>query len=117
MTLRIVTNDRVAPEPVVYNETDYIKDMKFLGIAVPFDEAGPVVSSVDEVREHAGFYADECERQYRNYLVDSYMDLLPKCHVCGAVVEEDERCAFDLDMNPHHEPNYCCGYHGCALEV
>jgi len=39
----------------------------------------------------------------------------PGCHICGVCT--DGECAFDKDMNPHHEPRPCCGNHGCAGDV
>lgn len=68
-TLRIITNDRFAPVPTVIDEAGIKAYCKVFGWPVPddLDDLGPTVSSEEAVREHAGRYADECLRDFREY--------------------------------------------------
>jgi hypothetical protein len=42
------------------------------------------------------------------------LDLVETCHSCGGPAAADEKCPFDLEMNPDENPKPCC--RDCASE-
>lgn len=67
-TLRIITNDAYSQVPCIMSEEDFSQQARELGWDdADFSEAGPEVESEEDVREHAGVYADDCVLQFRHY--------------------------------------------------